>query len=69
MTACEQVLHLGVRTTLQGASEVSRNGNAGENVKAARLLLFSFSAHLSRFTFGVPLTHDFQRYPHLAKSN
>ena len=24
MTACEQVLHLGVRTTLQGASEVSR---------------------------------------------
>ena len=25
MTACEQVFHLGVRTTLQGASKVSRN--------------------------------------------
>ena len=59
MTACEQVLHLGVRTALQGASEVSRNANAGENVKAARLPLFSFSTHLSRFTFRVPLTHDF----------
>lgn len=45
MTVCEQVLHLGVRTTLQGVSEVSRNANAGENVKAARLPLFSFSAH------------------------
>ena len=59
MAVCEQVLHLGVRTTLQGVSEVSRNANAGENVKAARLPLFSFSAHPSRFTFRVPLTHDF----------